>query len=121
MKVEINRPDGYSLGAYRAEVRLEQNEAALIHQFDGFGFEIPKMQKRLVLSDDGFQLVAPCKSGGFELRMKFVDSVWRGHVYSNGVSEESNPTAIGTVADEIAYAVKSGLDLLAEWKALKSS
>jgi hypothetical protein len=69
-------------------------------------FPIPRLEKRRIHPDKGFAIAARHWDGDASgLDGIFVDGVWEGHMYSNGVAEEANPTSIEAVQDALRRSV----------------
>lgn len=89
----INQPDEYEFGAWRVVVTLGPQVLKQI----GSGlliFTLPTLQNRSCHPDRGYG-----RAIEGELRGSFVDGKWLGDVYSNGISEDENPTKIEAVRD----------------------
>jgi hypothetical protein len=65
--------------------------------------------------DPPYRVAAPNQEGGFELRGVFADGVWEGFVYSNGSSEDQNPTPLQTVSDALQASIQEVLDAAAAY------
>ncbi|KSV67267.1 hypothetical protein N182_34105 [Sinorhizobium sp. GL2] len=95
--VIVDRPPEYQLGAWRVTVRL-RNPADLERWGVPVPFAFPELPKRRLHPDDGYLAVVR-KNGSDELVIggQFVKGIWHGHLYSNGVLEDENPTSIEAV------------------------
>ncbi|WP_215780000.1 hypothetical protein [Paludibacterium sp. B53371] len=83
VRCAIFKPDNYEAGrAWRVEMRLPENVLKLWHN-STFSFELPRMEKWLI------QTTAEYRHNGID-DGRFVDGVWRGDLYSNGVPEKEN-------------------------------
>lgn len=105
VKIHLDQPDTYMHGAYRARITLRPADAAA---FKGvpIAFPLPRLPKRRVHADDGFFVAASNWNGtGSGFDGVLVDGVWQGHIYSNGIDEDENPTPIADVAEALRAAV----------------
>jgi len=84
----IERPEGYDLGAWTIEASLGQKIIDLLNGSQ-LVFALPSLPNRLCRPDKGYY---HANSDG--LQGCFVDGKWRGHLYSNGIEEYENPTQI---------------------------
>lgn len=100
--VNIYQPEGYDFGAWRVSISLSDPADA---SWNGtfIPFELPALPHRRIVSDTENQTVVRSKKydelvfGG-----KFDDAgVWRGHVYSNGIPENKNPSSIDSVKEAL--------------------
>jgi hypothetical protein len=73
-------------------------------------FELPELENRRISSDKEFESLV-VRNGEYKLGGVF-DSVgrWCGHVYSNGVFEQDNPTPIESVRTELRKTVTALFD-----------
>jgi len=95
--VHISRPEGYNLGAWRVFVKLRNPDEA-IWLGKSVPFPLPKLEKRRLSADDEYRAVVGRPGfAGYELGGVFINGEWRGHLYSNGVEEQQNPTTIPEV------------------------
>lgn len=92
----IFKPDDYQVGAWRVEMRLPESLLQLSSDFP-FGFDLPQLPKRYFVMKEGFG-VGP-RAG------QFLAGVWRADLYSNGVTEDQNPTSIREVKRALLRAV----------------
>ena len=108
--IHIFRPDGYDFGAWRVTIKL-RNPAELEWRGKPIPFEFPKLPQRRIHPDDEFiAVVRNTGSDALELGGQFVKGVFQGHLYSNGIDEERNPTSIDDVRDALDGAVQELLD-----------
>lgn len=106
VRATIERPKGYAYGAWRARMTLRSAEAM---EFMGapVPFRIPQIQSRRIHSDKGFAVAAPdWHENGAGLAGIFIDGVWEGHVYSNSVEEDENPSSLDAVVVALKAAVR---------------
>lgn len=105
VKVHLDRPAGYDFGAWKARITLRDGTA--MQWMDApIPFNLPSLPKRRVHPDTGFAVAAGYEEGHASgLAGIFVDGVWEGHVYTNGVPEEENPTPIEAIAEALRAAV----------------
>jgi hypothetical protein len=83
----IFRPDNYEAGrAWRVEVRVPRE---VVNFWNGspLVFDLPRFGKWLI------QTTPEHRYNGVD-EGRFVDAVWRGDLYSNGVSEADNPVRL---------------------------
>lgn len=107
VKIAIDQPDTYMDGAYRVRMTLRKRDAM---EFAGvpLTFALPRLPKRRIHPDKGFAAAASNWDGeGSGLDGVFVDGAWEGHIYSNGVSEEDNPSSIEAVLQALKSKVES--------------
>lgn len=98
--VSITRPPGYDLGAWLVRIKV-QDPNAVTWQGRPFGFQLPELPKRRIQSDPTY--LAPILAAGGEIKLggHFIDGLWRGHIYTNGIEEGRNPTPLEVVRDEL--------------------
>lgn len=96
LTVHVYRPSGYDYGAWRVKMQLRD---PLEMQFYGtpVPFHLPDLPKRRLASNEGYLSVLNTGTGEFTLGGQFVNGVWEGHLYSNGVEEDRNPTPVEDV------------------------
>lgn len=108
--VYISRPEGYDSGAWRVFIKLRDPEEAVWHG-KSVPFPLPKIEKRRLLSDEEYRsIVGLANLGGYELGGVFINGEWRGHLYTNGVAEVSNPVPIDKVRTILVDHVSNYLD-----------
>lgn len=96
LRIEIWRPEGYDFGAWR--VSIQQRGGG--RKQTGV-FPLPKLKHRLIVSDPEFRGVLSLGGGEVELGGCLAAGEWRGHLYSNGISESENPTSLQAVKDAL--------------------
>ena len=112
VKVHLDQPDTYMHGAYRARVTLPAADNAA---FKGvpIAFPLPRLPNRRVHADDGFFVAASNWDGtGSGFDGVLVDGVWQGHIYTNGIDEDANPTPIADVVAALKAAVTERVTVL---------
>jgi hypothetical protein len=110
LTVHVYRPSGYQYGAWRIKMRL-RNPSEMQFQKTPIPFEFPELRKRRLHPDEGYlSIVTSKKSGELVIGGHFVDGVWEGHLYSNGIEESENPTSIEDVQAALEKAVTSLVD-----------
>lgn len=110
VKIHIEQPDDYMHGAWRARITLRSAETM---RFLGapVPFPLPRLDARRIHPDDGYAVAAANWDGiGSGLDGVFVDGVWEGHIYSNGIEEADNPTPIAAVAEALKTSVMRRID-----------
>jgi hypothetical protein len=111
VNILLQQPDDYMPGAYKARITLREREAM---EFQGvpIAFALPRLSKRRVHPDKGFAVAASNWDGvGSGLDGVFVDGAWEGHIYTNGIEEDENPTPIAAVVDALKAEVTKRIDL----------
>nr|WP_057929886.1 hypothetical protein [Burkholderia ambifaria] len=88
----IFRPDGYNERAWRVHLSLGEAARAALGG-STFVFDLPLHPQRLFHADRGFLFDLNPAKGVF--KGKFVDGLWSGDLYSNGVSEAENAVPVG--------------------------
>lgn len=88
---DINQPDGYDFGAWRVQAKLSPQVVELLGN-NPLVFPFPNLPYRIFSPDQGYV----CPVNG-ELRGRFSDGTWLGHIYTNGIPEAENPTTIEVV------------------------
>jgi len=105
VKVSIERPTDYQYGAWRARISLRTADDMRFHGAP-IPFELPQLPARRIHPDDGYAVAATnWDRTGSGLAGIFVDGVWEGHLYSNGIEEGANPTSIEAVRAALESAV----------------
>ena len=104
MEIEISKPESYDPGAWRAEIRLTDEEKLKFAK-PTVWFSIPKLPQRAIHPDEGFLTVV---GDGTSVQFKgvFRDGVWQGHVYTNVVPEAKNQTSINAVKQAFEFEIK---------------
>lgn len=107
--VNIYKPEGYDLGAWRIMMLL-RDPSESFWGGNPIPFELPELDKRRISSDKGFESLV-VRNSEYRIGGEF-DSVgrWCGHVYSNGVFEHDNPTSIESVRTELQNSVTALFD-----------
>ncbi|MCK9738075.1 hypothetical protein [Pseudomonas syringae] len=109
--VHIFKPEGaepaYDPGAWKVIIRLKNIEESTSPVL----FRFPKLKNRIIHSDTGYFAALPIETGGYEICGILNGGIWTGHLYSNGISEENNPTPIETVRNALIEEIKSQLSL----------
>lgn len=106
VRVTIERPAGYDYGTWRARMTLRSPDAM---EFMGgpVPFSIPRLDARRIDPGKGYCVAAANWDGkGSGLDGIFVDGVWEGNIYSNGVEEDSNPTPMSDIVTALKAAVR---------------
>lgn len=91
VRCAIFHPDHYDVGAWRIEMSLGHATRVAMGNSTPV-FDIPQESKRLVVPDKGNLFDLDPARGRF--LGKFVDGIWYGHIYSNGIAEHENPVSI---------------------------
>jgi hypothetical protein len=110
VKIHIEQPDDYMHGAWRARITLRSPDAM---RFLGapVPFSLPRLKARRIRPDDGYAVASANWDGiGAGLDGVFVDGVWEGHIYTNGIDENDNPTSIAAVAEALKASVTSRIN-----------
>lgn len=61
---------------------------------------VPKLKNRYIHFDAQYADVRATNGGNFDVAFKFSDGIARGYIYSNGISEEDNPTGFLEISNE---------------------
>lgn len=109
VQIRVSRPETYSAGAWRVEIKLKKPEECPYPQV----FPLPKLEKRLIHCDPEyraawFDAVALAHEPAGVLK----DGVWRGDCYSNGIAEFENPTSLEEVEQALRKNIEMVLDCL---------
>lgn len=99
---EVTQPEGYDFGAWRVVVTVRDDVPGRIPE--ELGFSLPDLPKRLCHPDQGYF----CATGRGILG-SLKNGSWMGHVYSNGVAEEENPTTIDEVRESFIHNIKKAI------------
>ncbi|GAB7528718.1 hypothetical protein PS3A_11270 [Pseudomonas sp. 3A(2025)] len=97
----------YDLGAWKIDIRLKVQS----NDMPPILFRFPKLENRIIHSDRGYFAAWPLTSGGHEICGMLKDGAWTGHVYSNGIAEEENPSSIESVREALMHEIRSQLAL----------
>lgn len=103
MKVSIERPADYEIGAWRAHILLDADEMPAFFP-DGYPFTLPRLPARLIVPELGYRSAPVDPVGSFDGML--VRGEWFGDVYTNGCCEEENPTPIEAVKRKLRRAVR---------------
>lgn len=115
MRATAFRPPGYDHGAFRVYVQLAPEEKELVRVAPPIAFCLPRLDRRTVLADRGFD-VAAVNGDQVEIRgVLNADAGWWGHCYTNGVEEDANPTPIDHVVRELEGSVRTALETMSAW------
>lgn len=112
MNIEIIQPSDYQCGAWQVTVTLTDEEKNYFKKCP-LPFPLPSLPNRLIVWDKDY-VMAVAEEKKTVLKAKFVDGVWRGHVYSSGLGENDNPTSIDVVKQEIEKAVSETIIAIKE-------
>ena len=113
LTVHIYHPTDYDFGAWRVKMRL-RNPAAINWQGNPVPFAFPQLPKRRLHPDEPYLSVVQQPGGnGYAIGGHFVNGTFEGHLYSNGIEEEQNPTSIEEVREALARVVIDILDRIA--------
>ncbi|ABC90773.1 hypothetical protein RHE_CH01988 [Rhizobium etli CFN 42] len=97
--VHIYQPAKYDYGAWRVTVKLRNPGEGLWHGSE-IPFPLPELPKRRIASDPEYVAIV-VRNNEIDLGGKFVLGEWRGHIYTNGVPENENPTPLEMVKEEL--------------------
>lgn len=104
MRVSIERPADYEIGAWRAHILLKADEMPEFFP-DEYPFTLPRLPARLIVPESGYRSAPVDPARSFD--GMFVRGEWFGDVYSNGCCEEDNPTPIKEVKRTLRRAVRA--------------
>jgi hypothetical protein len=107
MAVKIWRPNGYDKGAYRVKITIGKKEQQS-YKNNPVPFRIPRLRCRMFIADKGY-VKAVQLADRAELRGIFIDGVWDGHVYTNGIAEDQNPVSTDVVKASLEDSVEEAL------------
>jgi len=100
--VKIRRPEAYDDGAWRVEVSLAEGGPDLYKSIP-----VETLPSRLLIADPGYTGIVQRRDGAWVAAMRFINRRCALHVYTNGVSEESNLSMITDVASHLCGYVES--------------
>lgn len=108
---QLYKPDGYDHGAWKLRVSLGDAAKKLLGN-ERLIVQIPAQEKRTFYPDKGYRFDVD--------RMEFKDGLLEAHIYTNGISEDDNPTPISEVRAETMRVIytaleKLGLDIPPYW------
>jgi len=112
MNIEIIQPVAYQYGAWQITVTLNVEEKNYFEKYP-LPFCLPALPNRLIVWDQDY-IMAVAEKEEPVLKAKFVDGVWRGRLYSNGIAEDNNPTSIDVVKQAIEKAVSENISAIKE-------
>lgn len=101
---EVDSPDGYDPGAWKLTITLSPDVRANAPK--ELVFPIPRVPNGMCRGDTGYVCAIP-NEGKTELWGKFVDGVWRGHLYVYGI--DTDVSAAETVRDQLVQTVRTHL------------
>jgi hypothetical protein len=107
VEVKIWRPKGYDAGAYKVKILIGEKEQLAYKKFP-VPFRIPRLKCRLFIADKGYMKAIQLESRT-EQRGIFIDGIWTGHVYTNGVAENENPESTDVVKASLEDSVENAL------------
>ncbi|HEK0625598.1 hypothetical protein AAAA28_20400 [Providencia stuartii] len=99
----ITKPDGYQHGAWRIEAKLSTEVKDRLG-LSLLPFNPPEMENRRCNPDAKY--VRADENGLFSI---FIDGVWYGHLYSNGISENANPVTIDAYKEAFIQSVTKAI------------
>lgn len=111
--INISRPTGYDLGAYRVFIKLRFPEEA---SYNGkpIPFRLPELKMRRMASDDEYRSIVGVPDAKqfvkYEMGGVFINGEWRGHLYTNGIEEKQNPTPIEVVKSVLVESLAEHFD-----------
>lgn len=100
---QLYKPDGYDDGAWKLRVSLGDVAKKLLKNHR-LVVQIPALEKRNVFPDKGYRFDVD--------KMEFKEGLLEAHIYTNGISEDENPTPISEVRAEIMRIIYTALDKL---------
>lgn len=108
--VHIGKPRDYQPGAWTVLIKLrDPNEGIWLDH--PISFALPELKLRRLASDKDYGTVVGLPDfSGYTSGGIFLNGVWRGHLYSNGIPEDENPTTIEEVRQRLRDDVTSLLD-----------
>lgn len=112
--VTVSKPAHYDYGAWQAVITLNQNIAKAVNQDAKVGLCFPKVPARLFTIGKGsnYRHVAYREGKEPESGFTFIDSRSEIDIYSNGCSEDNNPTSLNSVAKALAEVTDEHVKLL---------
>lgn len=94
-QIRINHLPGYEHGAWKIEMTLDDSIKSL-----PLPFHFPKLPNRSIHGDPEYKTVLLSHAGDdHEIGGLFMDRIWRGRVYTFGITEDANPTSIEDVRE----------------------
>lgn len=98
---QLYKPDGYDQGAWKLRVSLGDAAKKLLGSHR-LVLQIPAQEKRNFYPDKGYRFDVD--------KMEFKDGLLEAHIYTNGISEDENPTPISEVRAETMRIIYTALD-----------
>lgn len=97
--IHIHRPDDFQFGAWRVLIKL-RNPEEMIWNGSCIPFALPNLEKRIFQTDPDYRsvLMNP-ETKEYMLGGKFNGGEFKTIMYSNGCSEEDNPSPIDLVRE----------------------
>ncbi|MFP0199043.1 hypothetical protein ACKJSM_28275 [Pseudomonas sp. PHC1] len=100
---QLYKPDGYQKEAWKLRVSLGNYAREKLGSSSPV-LEIPSQKARRFSPDEGYRFSAD--------KMQFKDGLLEAHIYSNGISEDENPTSIDAVRAEVVRSIHLALAAL---------
>ncbi|OPE56849.1 hypothetical protein BTW15_27765 [Pseudomonas syringae pv. tomato] len=93
VQIQITRPDGFDFGAWQVKIKIRDSIKNLAAPF-----KLPKLAHRTIHSEPEYQSAwLDDKKQIYEMGGLLIDRQWRGNMYTNGISENDNPTSVDMV------------------------
>lgn len=102
LKIRIQKPENYDPGAWKIEATLSNDITKSIS--GEVIFSLPDLPHRFCRADQGFSTAR-----GNEICGIFKNGRWEGHLYSNGIAEEKNPSGIKLFEDTIKRNIEEAI------------
>lgn len=102
---EITKPDEYDVGAWRVKAVLSKQVKNNLgdHQVS---FKLPEIENRLCHPERGYLQVDKDGISGV-----FIDGVWYGDLYSNGIAEKDNPVTLEMYKQAFVQSVTKAISI----------
>lgn len=110
MQVGIERSGDYQHAAWRARISLRNPDDMRFHVAP-FPFELPRLQAQRIHPEKGYAVAASNWDGeGSDLTAIFINGVWEGHLYSNGIEGDASPISIEIVRNASEAAMNAAIN-----------
>jgi len=103
VSIEIGKGDDYDPGAWTIKAKLSEQMVKSIGN-EKVIFTLPDLLNRFCRPDKNYSAVR-----GNVICGQFINGMWEGHLYSNGISEDKNPTDLGSFKETLTKYIKEAI------------
>lgn len=99
--IRMHRPESYDHGVWRVQITITDDKVNIERCID-----FPVLSTRLLIADPGYAGLASANFASNQPGFRFINRRSKLHVYTNGVSEDENPTTPQDVIHALVNAIE---------------